>query len=120
MGNTQLFIILGFSLKKMSHLLMRKTIYSTHKIRKFINNSSFRTQKRSKKWVKSEIEQFYRCVNQFGTNFDLISQIFTNRSTKQLKKKFKRESLMNPSRISMCLAAKPLQMGALKKIIKKV
>ncbi|XP_065280719.1 uncharacterized protein [Dermacentor albipictus] len=58
--------------------------------------SSFRKRSSSKRcWTAEETARFYHALRIFGTDFDLMTTAFPNRTHKNLKNKFKREQRDN-------------------------
>jgi transcription factor TFIIIB component B'' len=91
-----------------------------------ITSATYLTREPSDKWNYEETEKFYKvrglCIfiistigqlfidifsfqalNYWGTDFSLISRMFTNRTRKQIKHKYKREERMNPARLQHAL-----------------
>ncbi|XP_037958047.1 transcription factor TFIIIB component B'' homolog isoform X2 [Teleopsis dalmanni] len=58
-------------------------------------NGFYKKHKRTKDWTPDETLKFYRCLQTIGTDFSLISQMFSDRSRRDLKLKFKKEEKYN-------------------------
>jgi transcription factor TFIIIB component B'' len=54
-------------------------------------------------WTYNETERFYRALAMFGTNFQMISQMFPNKDRRQVKLKFNREERFCPKRVNAAL-----------------
>jgi hypothetical protein len=50
--------------------------------------------------------KFFNALQQFGTDFSLIEKLFTNRSRRQIKSKFKKEEANNRVRVEIALKAR--------------
>ena len=68
-----------------------------------INAASFRKRSANGRWNEEDTNKFYTLLRQFGTDFELISNIFPGRNRKQIKNKFKKEEKTNPARINEAL-----------------
>ncbi|CAG9859002.1 unnamed protein product [Phyllotreta striolata] len=55
----------------------------------------YKKQNRSKCWSESETIRFYKALNSIGTDFTLMSELFPNRTRRELKMKFKKEEKTN-------------------------
>uniref|UniRef100_A0A1L8DFL4 Putative transcription factor tfiiib component b n=1 Tax=Nyssomyia neivai TaxID=330878 RepID=A0A1L8DFL4_9DIPT len=67
------------------------------------NNGFYRRQARTKDWSDSETIIFYKCLHTIGTDFSLMGTLFTDRSRRDLKLKFKKEERMNLGLINKAL-----------------
>ncbi|KAK9903192.1 hypothetical protein M0R45_001157 [Rubus argutus] len=52
------------------------------------------------RWSKKDTELFYEGIEQFGSDFSMIAQLFPGRTRHQIKLKFKKEDRQNPLRIN--------------------
>ncbi|KAG5886501.1 hypothetical protein JTB14_014684 [Gonioctena quinquepunctata] len=55
----------------------------------------YKKHKRSKTWSHEETVRFYKALNTIGTDFTLMTELFSNRSRRDLKMKFKKEERIN-------------------------
>lgn len=70
-----------------------------------ITSMSFKKRESSVKWSITETDKFYDALRSFGTDFSLMTHLFSNRSRRQLKHKFKKEERDSPKRIDESLNA---------------
>ncbi|KAK4173474.1 hypothetical protein QBC36DRAFT_335754 [Triangularia setosa] len=54
-------------------------------------------------WSDADTDQFYWALSRFGTDFELISKMFTGKTRKHIKLKFNREERQSPERIKKAL-----------------
>jgi len=71
-----------------------------------INSASYSKRTTTERWTKEETELFYRGLQQFGTDFSLVAQLFPKRTRKQVKAKFKREEKTAPEKVDAALSAR--------------
>jgi transcription factor TFIIIB component B'' len=45
----------------------------------YINANSFSKRVRTERWSKEETAKFYRVIQQYGSDFTLVSKLFPNR-----------------------------------------
>uniref|UniRef100_A0A7G3B0B4 Putative transcription factor tfiiib component b n=1 Tax=Lutzomyia longipalpis TaxID=7200 RepID=A0A7G3B0B4_LUTLO len=67
------------------------------------NNGFYKRQARTKDWTDSETIIFYKCLHTIGTDFSLMCTLFTNRTRRDLKLKFKKEEKMNLALVNKAL-----------------
>uniref|UniRef100_A0A1B0CLB2 Myb-like domain-containing protein n=2 Tax=Lutzomyia longipalpis TaxID=7200 RepID=A0A1B0CLB2_LUTLO len=76
-------------------------------------------------WTDSETIIFYKCLHTIGTDFSLMCTLFTNRTRRDLKLKFKKEEKMNLALVNKALMypktfdLEELRMELQKKILSK-
>lgn len=70
-----------------------------------ITSASFSKRETGIKWSDKETDRFYEALHSFGTDFSLMQRVFTSRSRRMLKLKFKREERDNPERIEQALCS---------------
>lgn len=76
------------------HEFSRRTTQYTLMRRKTHGNS----------WTSQDTERFYNGLRSFGTDFEMISQMFGgSKSRRQIKLKFNREERQNPAAVNRCL-----------------
>ncbi|KAF2879324.1 hypothetical protein ILUMI_26835 [Ignelater luminosus] len=63
----------------------------------------YKREKRSKDWSKEETLRFYKALNTLGTDFTLMVELFSGRSRRELKMKFKKEERVNRPLIDKAL-----------------
>jgi hypothetical protein len=59
--------------------------------------------KKPQKWSKKDTEIFYKCLEIFGVDFSLIKEILTEKTTKQLLRKYHKEKKKFPDKIEKIL-----------------
>ncbi|XP_040364779.1 uncharacterized protein LOC112172579 isoform X2 [Rosa chinensis] len=64
------------------------------------NYQSFMNKERPSKWNEQDTELFYEGIEQFGSDFGMIAQLFPGRTRNQIKLKFKKEDRQNPIRMN--------------------
>lgn len=69
-----------------------------------VNSATFSKRERTDRWTASENERFYQCLEQWGTDFEIMSKLFRNRTRAQLKRKFNKEDRVNPARVRQALS----------------
>lgn len=73
------------------------------KFKTVINNSSFSLRDRPERWDLDDENKFYQAISTWGSDFNLIAQLFPGRSRRQIKSKFKLEEKRNPAKLHMAL-----------------
>ncbi len=73
-----------------------------------INNATYgkKSNKKTYKWENDELIRFYDALSSWGTDFNLISQLFPYRTRRQIKSKFLLEEKKNPHLIELALKRK--------------
>jgi transcription factor TFIIIB component B'' len=71
-----------------------------------INSATFSKREKPERWDQDETSAFYKALSQFGTDFNLITQLFPGRSRRQIKAKFKLEERRNPGKIHLAILRK--------------
>lgn len=71
-----------------------------------VTYASYTKRAKAEKWSASDTEKFFNALQQFGTDFSLIEKLFTNRSRRQIKSKFKKEEANNRVRVELALKAR--------------
>lgn len=75
-------------------------------------SNSFTEREKTERWSKEETRQFFKSLQQCGTDFSIIEQLFPSRTRKQLKNKFKKEEKLHPELVALALkASTPLDMA---------
>eukprot|EP00252_Welwitschia_mirabilis_P004646 TRINITY_DN14949_c0_g1_i1.p1 TRINITY_DN14949_c0_g1~~TRINITY_DN14949_c0_g1_i1.p1 ORF type:complete len:563 (+),score=112.84 TRINITY_DN14949_c0_g1_i1:704-2392(+) len=65
-----------------------------------LNCNSYINRTKAKRWSKVDTELFYKAMQQFGTNFEMIQRVFPGRTRNQVKAKFKIEERRHPFKLS--------------------
>lgn len=68
-----------------------------------ITSASFGKRTKSQSWNAEMTDLFYQGLRMFGTDFNMISKMFTTRNRRQIKLKFTNEERKNPERIKATL-----------------
>lgn len=71
-----------------------------------LNYHSYSNRGPSERWRTEDTELFYKALEQFGTDFELIQQLFPGRTRRQVKAKFKNEEKLHAVRLADALAHK--------------
>lgn len=71
---------------------------------KFVNSSTGSKREKSVRWTAVETDKFFKAVSMWGSDFEMISRMFPNRSRKQVKNKWTREERANPARLDVAFA----------------
>ncbi len=66
-------------------------------------SNSFSDREKTERWQTNETRLFFKSLQQCGTDFSMIEQLFPGRTRKQLKNKFKKEERLRPHLVSMAL-----------------
>ncbi|XP_060973524.1 transcription factor TFIIIB component B'' isoform X1 [Cannabis sativa] len=94
--------------------------YSAQPSSSYVNYHSFMDKTPSTRWSKNDTELFYEAVQQIGTDFSIIQQLFPNRTRKQLKMKFKKEERQHPLRLSDSLNNRSKDHSHFESVIKRL
>lgn len=70
------------------------------------NNASYGKAQYSDPWKLDEVIKLYKALAMWGTDFNLISQMFPYRTRRQVKAKFSNEERKHPIMIELALRAK--------------
>ncbi|ORY45368.1 hypothetical protein BCR33DRAFT_633590, partial [Rhizoclosmatium globosum] len=69
-----------------------------------VTSASFAVNKiRGKRWASDDEDLFYKCLQYFGTNFELISHMFPNITRRHIKMKYNSEERARPAKITWAL-----------------
>ncbi|PWY97419.1 hypothetical protein BCV70DRAFT_149557, partial [Testicularia cyperi] len=64
---------------------------------RFVNSSTYsRKLGRARKWTDDDTAKFYRALQQWGTDFEMIARLFPGRDRVMIKKKFNAEERSHP------------------------
>jgi transcription factor TFIIIB component B'' len=61
---------------------------------------------KSDPWTEDETDRFFDALRNWGTDFQIISQLFPGKTRAMIKKKFNREEKLDPTRINAALLGK--------------
>lgn len=78
-------------------------VQSSVKSTPIVNSASFVPREHTRKWSHEETLLFYKGLELFGTDFSMISRLFTARSRKMCKNKFRKEEQMNSAEVEVRL-----------------
>jgi transcription factor TFIIIB component B'' len=71
-----------------------------------LNYNSYSNRTPVERWKAEDTDLFYKALQQFGTDFELIQNLFPGRTRRQVKAKFKNEEKLNPVRLADALGRK--------------
>ncbi|KAI3404042.2 hypothetical protein KGF56_003201 [Candida oxycetoniae] len=71
-----------------------------------VTSATYGKQLHTDKWTSAELQEFYKALSMFGTDFSLISQLFPHRTRKQIKSKFALEEKKYPEVVELALKRK--------------
>jgi len=85
---------------------------------KKINSASYLKRDKSGGWDEILTERFYEALRMFGTDFQMIRQMFPGRTRHKIKLKFVKEERINPHRIKAALLGErlPIDLPELEKM----
>ncbi|BAO42446.1 transcription factor TFIIIB component B'' [Kluyveromyces marxianus DMKU3-1042] len=70
------------------------------------NSATYGRQQFTDPWTTEEMIKFYQALSMWGTDFNLISQLFPYRTRRQIKSKFVNEEKKHPIMIELALRSK--------------
>ncbi|KAF8453787.1 hypothetical protein BGX38DRAFT_1061877, partial [Terfezia claveryi] len=68
-----------------------------------VNAGTWGKREKPERWDEASTDRFYEGLGMFGTDFELISGLFPDRSRRQIKNKFTAEERRNPTRVTTAL-----------------
>ncbi|KAF8428676.1 hypothetical protein EV426DRAFT_711345 [Tirmania nivea] len=68
-----------------------------------VNAGTWGKREKPERWDEASTDRFYEGLGMFGTDFELISGLFPDRSRRQIKNKFTAEERRNPARVTAAL-----------------
>ncbi|KAI8083413.1 uncharacterized protein B0P05DRAFT_570730 [Gilbertella persicaria] len=71
-----------------------------------VNSATYGKRKASSKWDDAETQQFYECLSQFGTDFEMISIMMPGRTRNQIRLKYNREERLHPEKVTEYMISK--------------
>ncbi|KAH6782639.1 hypothetical protein C2S51_007932 [Perilla frutescens var. frutescens] len=72
------------------------------------------------RWSKEDTELFYEAVQQFGTDFSMIAQLFPGRSREQIRNKYKKEERQHPLMLREALTNRCKDLSYFEKVIENL
>ncbi|AET38811.1 transcription factor TFIIIB subunit BDP1 Ecym_3320 [Eremothecium cymbalariae DBVPG len=70
------------------------------------NSSTYGRQNYTDPWTTEELVKFYKALSMWGTDFNLIAQLFPYRTRRQIKAKFVNEEKKHPLIVELALRSK--------------
>jgi transcription factor TFIIIB component B'' len=67
------------------------------------SSTYMKRQTKSNNWTPVETEKFYHALGMFGTDFQIISRMFPDKTRRHIKLKFNREERLHPQRVNAAL-----------------
>ncbi len=68
-----------------------------------VTSASYSNRQSVDRWSMKDTQLLYKALSQYGTDFQLIAQLFPKRNRKQVKAKFKKEEKLNTRLIDQAL-----------------
>lgn len=78
-------------------------VVEEHQNSRLVNSQTWSKREKVERWDAVSTERFYEALSMFGTDFEIISKMFTGRSRRQLRNKFNNEERRDPARITAAL-----------------
>ncbi|XP_041992659.1 uncharacterized protein LOC121743419 isoform X1 [Salvia splendens] len=72
------------------------------------------------RWTKQDTELFYEAVQQFGTDFSMIAQLFPGRTREQIRNKYKKEERQYPLRLREAFTNRSKDLSHFGKVIENL
>ncbi|MCL7042570.1 hypothetical protein MKW94_024777 [Papaver nudicaule] len=85
-----------------------------------LNYHTFMNKTSKERWSKQDTDLFYEGIQQFGTDFALIQQLFPGRTRHQVKLKYKKEERQQPMRLSDALTNRSNNHSHFKLVIERL
>ncbi|KAL6624655.1 hypothetical protein ACP70R_031976 [Stipagrostis hirtigluma subsp. patula] len=85
-----------------------------------LNYHSYMAKQTRAKWSKSDTELFYEGLQQFGTDFAMIKQLFPDKTRDQIRQKFKSEERKNPMQVHDAVIQRSRDNSYFKKVLKEL
>ncbi|KAK9129800.1 hypothetical protein Sjap_010287 [Stephania japonica] len=77
-----------------------------------LNYHSYMDKTPKERWSKHDTELFYKGIQQFGTDFAMIQQLFPGRTRHQVKLKYKKEERQHPLKVYDALTSRSKEIHA--------
>ncbi|KAM0874410.1 hypothetical protein ACQ4PT_037458 [Festuca glaucescens] len=85
-----------------------------------LNYHSYMNRQTRAKWTKSDTDLFYQGLQQFGSDFAMIQQLFPDKSRDQVRQKFKSEEKKHPMQVHDAILHRSKDNVYLKQVIKQL
>ncbi|KAF7086143.1 hypothetical protein CFC21_089478 [Triticum aestivum] len=85
-----------------------------------LNYHSYMNKQARAKWSKSDTDLFYQALQQFGSDFAMIQQLFPDKSRDQVRQKFKTEEKKHPMQVHDAILHRSRDNLYLKQVIKQL
>lgn len=85
-----------------------------------LNYHSYMNKQTRAKWSKSDTDLFYQGLQQFGSDFAMIQQLFPDKTRDQMRQKFKTEEKKHPMRVHDAILHRSRDNLYLKQVIKQL
>ncbi|XP_051210079.1 uncharacterized protein [Lolium perenne] len=85
-----------------------------------LNYHSYMNRKTRARWTKSDTDLFYQGLQQFGSDFAMIQQLFPDKSRDQVRQKFKSEEKKHPMQVHDAILHRSKDNVYLKQVIKQL
>ncbi|XP_071684059.1 uncharacterized protein [Lolium perenne] len=85
-----------------------------------LNYHSYMNRQTRARWTKSDTDLFYQGVQQFGSDFAMIQQLFPDKSRDQVRQKFKSEEKRHPMQVHDAILHRSKDNVYLKQVIKQL
>ncbi|XP_048543918.1 uncharacterized protein LOC125522918 [Triticum urartu] len=85
-----------------------------------LNYHSYMDKKTRAKWTKSDTDLFYQGLQQFGSDFAMIQQLFPDKSRDQVRQKFKSEDKKHPMQVHDAILHRSRDNLYLKQVMKQL
>lgn len=76
---------------------------------KVTTSGTYMKRVKSSQWDLESYEKFYTGIRMFGTDFEMIAQMFPDRNRRQIKLKFNKEEREHPDRIHKALLGEKME-----------
>ncbi|XP_042441941.1 uncharacterized protein LOC122027135 isoform X3 [Zingiber officinale] len=96
------------------------TNYPNEPTTKKLNYHSYSNRLPTVRWSKSETQLLYEAIRQFGSDFEMIQQLFPNRTRHQIKLKFKIVERKHPLQVRDALFHRSEDFSHVMQVIKMV
>ncbi|KAK9838344.1 hypothetical protein WJX81_005983 [Elliptochloris bilobata] len=83
-----------------------------------LNSASYSNRLPNDRWNSEDTDQFYKAIQLFGTNWQLLERIFPGRPRRALKNKFRAEQRRDAARMDVALAGTPSSIEQYRQIIR--
>lgn len=85
-----------------------------------LNYHSYMNKQTRARWTKSDTDLFYQGLQQFGSDFAMIQQLFPDKSRDQVRQKFKSEEKKHPMQVHDAILHRSRDNVYLKQVIKQL